>query len=134
MDAKSDSINYKTNDMKLTIEQISSAGTLPGPAVIFQIQGDINIFSAKKLKDAFNESIENEVYILLIDLSGVRVMDSSGIATFIATHSRLNKMPNAGIILYSITPEIEKMLELTRLKSLLRTASNFAEAIRLFSA
>ncbi|XDD50974.1 STAS domain-containing protein [Leptospira sp. WS92.C1] len=133
MDTKSDQIQHSTNDMKLTIEHISSAGTLPGPAVIIQIQGVINIFSAKQLKDAFNESIENEVYILLIDLSGVKSMDSSGIASFIGAHARLSKIPNAAIILHSLTPEIEKMLELTRLKSLFKTASNFSESIRMLS-
>lgn len=134
METKADTISHKTNDMTLTIENISSAGTLPGPAVIIQIQGDINIFSAKKLKDAFNDSIEKEINILLIDLSGVRGMDSSGIATFIGAQTRLNKTPNAGLVLYSLTPQIEKMLELTRLKALFKTASNLSDAIRLFSA
>ncbi|MDV6236003.1 STAS domain-containing protein [Leptospira ellisii] len=133
METKSDPIRYQTNDMKLKVEHISSAGTLPGPAVIIQIQGEINIFSAKKLKDAFNEAIDNEIYILLIDVSAVKSMDSSGIASFIAAHARLGKIPNGGLVLFSLTPEIEKMLELTRLKSLLRTATDLSESIRLFA-
>ncbi|EKR65008.1 STAS domain protein [Leptospira weilii str. 2006001853] len=133
METKSDPLNQKSNELKLSIENISSAGTLPGPAIIVQIQGDINIFSAKKLKDAFNEAIEKKVYIHLIDLSGVRTMDSSGIATFIGAQNQLSKIPGGGLVLYSLTPQIEKMLELTRLKALFRTASNFSEAIRILS-
>ncbi len=133
MDSKTNSISHKTNEMKLSIENISSAGTLPGPAVIIQIEGDINIFSAKALKDAFNDAIEKKIYILLIDLSSVRTMDSSGIATFIGAQNRLSKIPCAGLALYSLTPQIEKMLELTRLKALFRTASDLSEAIRIFS-
>ncbi len=60
METKSDPLNQKSNELKLSIENISSSGTLPGPAIIVQIQGDINIFSAKKLKDAFNEAIEKK--------------------------------------------------------------------------
>ncbi|EMO25926.1 STAS domain protein [Leptospira interrogans serovar Bataviae str. HAI135] len=119
--------------MKISIENISSSGTLPGPAVIIQIQGDINLFSAKELKDTFNELIEKKIYILLIDLSGVRTMDSSGIATFIGAQNRLNKIPCAGLALYSLPQQIEKMLELTRLKALFRTALDLSEAIRIFS-
>ncbi|MBW0432393.1 MULTISPECIES: STAS domain-containing protein [Leptospira] len=134
MDTKADTISYKTNDIKITVENISSGGTLPGPAAMIQLQGDINIFSAKKLKDTFNEAIEKEIYILLIDVSGVKGMDSSGIATFIGAQTRLNKIPNAGLVLHSLTPQIEKMLELTRLKALFRTAPDLSAAIRLFSA
>ncbi|TQE82916.1 STAS domain-containing protein [Leptospira noguchii] len=133
METKPNSMNHKNNEMKISIENISSSGTLPGPAVIIQIQGDINLFSAKELKDTFNELIEKKIYILLIDLSGVRTMDSSGIATFIGTQNRLNKIPCAGLALYSLPQQIEKMLELTRLKALFRTALDLSEAIRIFS-
>ncbi|EKR75566.1 STAS domain-containing protein [Leptospira noguchii] len=133
METKPNSMNHKNNEMKISIENISSSGTLPGPAVIIQIQGDINLFSAKELKDTFNELIEKKIYILLIDLSGVRTMDSSGIATFIGAQNRLNKIPCAGLALYSLPQQIEKMLELTRLKALFRTALDLSEAIRIFS-
>lgn len=65
METKSDPLNQKSNELKLSIENISSSGTLPGPAIIVQIQGDINIFSAKKLKDAFNEAIEKKFIFIL---------------------------------------------------------------------
>ncbi|EMO87008.1 STAS domain-containing protein [Leptospira noguchii] len=133
METKPNSMNHKNNEMKISIENISSSGTLPGLAVIIQIQGDINLFSAKELKDTFNELIEKKIYILLIDLSGVRTMDSSGIATFIGAQNRLNKIPCAGLALYSLPQQIEKMLELTRLKALFRTALDLSEAIRIFS-
>ncbi|EQA71017.1 STAS domain-containing protein [Leptospira noguchii] len=133
METKPNSMNHKNNEMKISIENISSSGTLPGPAVIIQIQGDINLFSAKELKDTFNELIEKKIYIFLIDLSGVRTMDSSGIATFIGAQNRLNKIPCAGLALYSLPQQIEKMLELTRLKALFRTALDLSEAIRIFS-
>lgn len=65
METKSDSLSQKSNELKLSIENISSSGTLPGPAIIVQVQGDINIFSAKKLKDAFNEAIEKKFIFIL---------------------------------------------------------------------
>lgn len=133
METKPNSMSHKNNEMKISVENISSSGTLPGPAVIIQVQGDINLFSAKELKDTFNELIEKKIYLLLVDLSGVRTMDSSGIATFIGAQNRLNKIPCAGLALYSLPQQIEKMLELTRLKALFRTAPDLSEAIRIFS-
>ncbi|MCG6162145.1 anti-sigma factor antagonist, partial [Leptospira bandrabouensis] len=47
---------------------------------------------------------------------------------------RFKKIPTDVLVLHSLTPQIEKMLELTRLKALFRTAPDLSAAIRLFSA
>ncbi len=64
--------------------------------------------------EVVNHAIENESRSIVIDLNGIRYMNSSGIGVLITVHS---KMKNIGgqVILVNPNDQIVKILDLTKL-------------------
>ncbi|MBM9578157.1 STAS domain-containing protein [Leptospira sp. 201903070] len=96
---------------------------------VIKAKGEINIFSSKKLKDVFSERIDGGDTLLLLDLSEVTHIDSSGLAALISTQARLMKQVKGGLILYSIPSSIMKIFELTRLDKLISMTIDLDAAV-----
>ncbi|TGK38452.1 anti-sigma factor antagonist [Leptospira gomenensis] len=112
--------NTSAND--LSIESISNSHVnhLLKPHIsIVKTTGEITIFSSKKLKDLFNQKIDDGSRVLLLDLSSTTHIDSSGLAVLISTQARLMKEAKGALIVYSIPQSIAKIFELTRLDKLI---------------
>ncbi|MBM9498712.1 STAS domain-containing protein [Leptospira sp. 201903071] len=96
---------------------------------VIKARGEINIFSSKKLKDVFSEKVDGGANLLLLDLSEVTHIDSSGLAVLISTQARLMKQVKGGLILYSIPNSIMKIFELTRLDKLISMTIDLDAAV-----
>jgi len=84
-------------------------------ALIITMEGDLigeNV--GPDILEVVNDAIENESKKVIIDLNGIRYMNSSGIGVLITVHS---KMKNIGgqVVLVNPNEEIVKILELTKL-------------------
>jgi anti-sigma B factor antagonist len=83
---------------------------------VISVGGDVDLYSSPRLRDAVFAEIDSAVTRLAIDLSEVRYMDSSGVATLVEGLQRA-KAAGAGFKLIAPSPKVMQVLEMTRLDS-----------------
>lgn len=85
-----------------------------GDRVTVSVSGDIDMSSSNKMRDALNPLFQNDNKVIVVDLSGVSYIDSSGIATLVEglqwSHSSKNKFRLA-----ALTPGVKDVFEIARL-------------------
>ena len=85
-----------------------------GDRVTVSVTGDIDMSSSNKMRDALNPLFQNDNKVIVVDLSGVSYIDSSGIATLVEglqwSHSSKNKFRLA-----ALTPGVKDVFEIARL-------------------
>ncbi|MCD6216252.1 STAS domain-containing protein [bacterium] len=70
---------------------------------------------------------------LLVNLEGMYYLNSAGISTFLATHKLANEK-KAKLALYNLHPNVEKVIRMTRMETLLPCFDNECEAARYLDA
>ena len=99
---------------------------------VLGVTGEIDVFTAPEFKIAINEAIESGLTDLVVDLTQVSYMDSSGFGTLLGATKRVR--PNGGSInLVGCNDAIERMMKITRLDSvfnLFRTLDEAATRVR----
>jgi anti-sigma B factor antagonist len=86
-----------------------------GTHKIFQLVGSLDIYSASKMKKDINAVLESEdIASLVLDMSKVTHMDSSGIA-LVANLQKKQKTDGAKFALMSVTNDIMAVLRLSSL-------------------
>ncbi|RHX77542.1 anti-sigma factor antagonist [Leptospira yasudae] len=122
--------NNSKDELSVEIVSNSHVNHLLKPHItIVKTNGEVNIFSSKKLKDLFNLKIDEGTRVLLLDLSATTHIDSSGLAVLISTQARLMKQLKGALIVYSIPNAISKIFELTRLDKLITLSIDLDEAM-----
>ena len=96
---------------------------------VFQMdEENLNSLMAPNLKSEFiflrNEGVRN----LILDLSNVKYVDSSGLSS-ILTANRLWKGYGSFLICGIVNPSIKKLIEISRLESILTILPTLAEAV-----
>ena len=85
-----------------------------GEKVIVSVNGDIDMSSSTQMRDALTPLFQNNNKIVVVDLSGVSYIDSSGIATLVEglqwSHTSNNKFRLA-----ALTPGVKDVFEIARL-------------------
>jgi anti-sigma B factor antagonist len=103
-------------------------------AVIIQLKG--NVMGGEDTKD-FNETlhklIEDSKKNIIIDLSGVKFMNSSGLGMLIGGLTTVKKAEGR-LILAGVTDKIESLLIITKLITIFETADNLDDAVKKFSS
>ncbi len=101
--------------------------------IIFQLDGKIVDTDSLKLKKMVDEYIasSHEAPKLLLDLSGVSMMDSSGLGTLIGAHLSIRrKGGRMGVI--NVGTNIRNLLVMAKLTTVLEHLDSEAEAIESF--
>ncbi|MHC4591370.1 MAG: STAS domain-containing protein [Planctomycetota bacterium] len=93
------------------------------------LSGDLNIVAAPDLRDALLKHVKRKGEPrVLIDLSGLEFMDTSGLATLIEAH--LTAERNGGkIVLFGLRPLVAELLEVTRVTELFSICETQQDAI-----
>jgi|TARA_B100000809_G_scaffold226751_1_gene238615 anti-sigma B factor antagonist len=83
-------------------------------SVTITVSGDIDMSSSTKMRDALTPLFQNNNKVIVVDLSGVSYIDSSGIATLVEglqwSHNSNNKFRLA-----ALTPGVKDVFEIARL-------------------
>ncbi len=98
-------------------------------ALILRISGDlIGEDSGTRLVGAVNDAMSHKVLVCIIDISGLRYINSSGIGVLITI---LTKFRNKGGEVYLMKPSesVKKLLILTKLNSIFQVVDKEEEAI-----
>jgi anti-sigma B factor antagonist len=82
--------------------------------VTLSITGDIEIMSIKNLKESLSDIGQNENKDIVLDLSGVNYIDSSGVGVLISL-LKLQKNKGKSLVINKISPKVLNVLKLSSL-------------------
>jgi len=99
--------------------------------VLFDIEGEIDLYNAPALKNEIKKKIEEQKYNIVINLRRVSYIDSSGIGALISSLSNLKKY-QGGLKIVNVTGSVKKVFELTKLTSFFEIFDDEESAINSF--
>ncbi|PIQ95437.1 MAG: anti-anti-sigma factor [Nitrospinae bacterium CG11_big_fil_rev_8_21_14_0_20_56_8] len=110
----------------MSIELRSEEGQ--GGVVTVHIEGEIDMSTSPKVREFLTPLFEKNRKAIVVDLSGVPYIDSSGIATLVEglqwSHSSKNKFRLVGL-----TPTVKDVFEIARLLSVFEVFDSREEAL-----
>jgi anti-sigma B factor antagonist len=99
---------------------------------VLLVKGEIDIYTAPMFKQAVVGLVSDGHSDVVIDLSGVTFMDSSGFGTLLGATRRL-RPAGGGLYLAGANTTIQRMLRLTRLDTIMGLYETAEDAVRAVS-
>ena len=99
--------------------------------VIVAVEGDIDSETAPQLRELFDKLLGQGEQSYVIDVAGVELIDSSGLAAFVRLFKRV-RIGEGDVRLCGLRPGASKVFELTRLNRVFDIFENRAEAVESF--
>jgi anti-anti-sigma factor len=100
-----------------------------GDAVVAQVSGEIDLSNAASVTDRLIEATPNSVAALVLDLSGTRYLDSSGVRMLFELAHRLR---NRGQKLELVVPDdsnVKRVLLMTEVERVVPVSSSVDDAV-----
>lgn len=95
---------------------------------ILDVTGEIDIYTTPQFKEAVAAAIDSGGSNVLINMSNVSYMDSSGFGTLLSATKRLRPL-QGGLYLAGCNDSLTRMLQITRLNTVFGVYANEAEAV-----
>lgn len=99
-----------------------------GDTAVVHVVGDIDLDGSVALRDSLLAGIARDL-ALVVDLQGVALIDSSGIASLLEAYQAAREK-GVGFVLAGVGSGVMRVLKLARLEEVLPTAANVEEALR----
>jgi len=106
-----------SNRLRLTFNIMATVST-PSPGVL-ALEGEIDLHEAPNIKESLQPLISAKSPLLIVDLSGVTYIDSSGLALFIETMQRVQGY-GGKFALCGLRPGVKTIFEIARLDQVFR--------------
>ena len=113
---------------ELGIEQYS-IGDVPA----IRVSGQLTNFTASPLRDEMQALLKAGRFDLVLDLSDLSFMDTSGLATLIEAHLRREK-DGGSLVLFGVAPQIAEVFDIARVSTLFLLVETEEEAIGALEA
>jgi len=99
-----------------------------GSAIVLELGGEIDMKSSVKVKDKFKEIYRDKPPVLVVDMTEVEFMDSSGLATLVGVLKwcRLN---GSELRLAGLSTGVRNVFDICRLESIFQIYDSRAEAL-----
>jgi len=99
--------------------------------MLYSVNGDIDINSSPEIRDSFEKTATKKIMKIVINLSGVSYIDSSGLATLV---EMLKKTRGYGgkMRLSNLAPKVKSLFEITKLEKLFEIYDSEEEAVSDF--
>jgi anti-anti-sigma factor len=94
----------------------TSTETVDGVAVV-SVEGEVDLVTSEQLRGALLDALEESGRVT-VDLTGLTFIDSSGLSALVDAHRRARDAGGV-LILRNPTPMLRRLLDITRLESLL---------------
>ena len=96
--------------------------------VVARIQGDLDVYTAPRLREFISDSVSLGDANLVLDLEGVGFLDSTGLSVMVAG---LKKTKEAGgdLLIIKPNPQIQRILSITDLVKILPIHADIEEAL-----
>lgn len=83
------------------------------------LSGALDVASVADVRAALHAAIDAGTGVLVVDLSGVRVTDATGLGVLVGAHRRAGRAGRS-LVLRRVPPRLEALLVATRLHRILR--------------
>ena len=97
-----------------------------------EVQGEIDVYTSPRVKETINELIEKGHYQLVINLEGVRYIDSTGLGVLIGALKKVREH-SGRILLVCTNPQIKKIFNITGLVKIFEIFKDEEEALQILA-
>ena len=111
------------------MQTLSVARSSDGEVEVVAVTGEIDISSAPRLIGGLNEAVGNCERPVVVDLSGVDFMDSTGLALLLNAHRRLSRRGKGFAVVCEDGP-VRRVFTITDMVEVLRVHSDVDGARR----
>ena len=98
-------------------------------AVAVDLRGDVDLHRSPALRATLARLIEENPVRLVLNLTEVGYMDSSGVATLVEALQRIQRKQGR-LQMHSLTPRVRSIFEIARLETIFEIYSSEDEALR----
>jgi anti-sigma B factor antagonist len=112
----------------LAVKRISADGS-----ELLVVEGEIDIATSSRLIAALNEAVADAVRPLVVDLSAVQFMDSTGLALLLGACRRLRRR-GQGFAVVCPSGTLKRVFEVTDLVDILKVSPTRESALRAVTA
>jgi anti-sigma B factor antagonist len=92
------------------------------------IEGDIDLATARELQNEILKTVTSDAQGLVLDLSDVRYLDSTGVSMLLELHRSLDSRRQRLSIVLPKTSHLWRLFEITGLGSILRVGTSLHDA------
>lgn len=92
------------------------------------LSGEVDLYNSPQVRKKLTELINHKNPHIIVDLSGVTYMDSSGLATLVEAMQKIAKN-NGKFILVGIKGAVKNMFEIARLNEVFSIYENITTAL-----
>jgi anti-sigma B factor antagonist len=85
-----------------------------GPATLIEVQGEVDLYSSPKLREAIVGATKAKAAVLVVELSGVGYMDSSGVATLVEG-LQFSRAYGGSFRVAGLTPSVQQVFQFAKL-------------------
>ena len=96
--------------------------------VVVTVGGEVDLYTSPALRDALAVAFAKKQATVVVDLSGVTYMDSSGIATLVVAHGAARKT-GGRLVLAGLSERVREVFKLARLESVFELAPSVGAAL-----
>ncbi|HXZ19375.1 MAG TPA: STAS domain-containing protein [Candidatus Acidoferrales bacterium] len=101
-----------------------------GNSTLVDVQGDIDLYNSPEVRKIILEELkEKKVSRLIVNLTGVRYIDSSGVASLVEG-LKVSRNMSSRFMLYGLSPAAREVLELSRLIRVFEVYGTEQEALQ----
>ena len=112
--------DYSKNVIKRTTQQ--------GQVVVLELRGEIDMKTSVEVKSKLQELYKNKPQIIIIDMTEVKFMDSSGLATLVGA-LKWTRYNGSELRLAGLIQSVKSVFEICRLESVFDIYKNTSEAL-----
>ena len=98
-----------------------------GETVILELAGEVDLHTVEALRAGISEGIDAGARALVVDLSGVTLIDSSGLGALVGGFRRLHER-GGDLVVVCCDPSIRKVFEITLLDGVFVIVGSLREA------
>ena len=99
-----------------------------GKAAVFAVEGQVDMHTSPDLRQHLRKALEGRSTAVVVDLSHVAFIDSSGLATLIEALQGVGKY-GGSLKLVGLSPAVKNLFRLSNLTSIFRICETRQEAL-----
>jgi anti-sigma B factor antagonist len=101
-----------------------------GTTTVVDVKGDIDLYNSPEVRKVILEELkEKKVPRLIVNLTGVRYIDSSGVASLVEG-LKISRTMSSRFMLYGLSSAAREVLELSRLIRVFEVFNSEEEALK----